>query len=109
MNDDATSVRSIDGLIAVVTGVVQGLGLGIVRQLARDGATAIIAGLQREKTETRADQLRGDGLKVQAAHLNITNSTGVTAFLMTWSASTDSWISSSTTLVPDKISPPLSS
>ena len=80
MNDDTISVRSLDGSIAVVTGAAQGLGLGIAEQLARDGATAIIADLQREKAETEADRLRGDGLNVQAARLDITDSTSVTAF-----------------------------
>ena len=49
MNDRATSSGNLDGLIAVVTGAAQGLGLGIAEQLARDGATAIIADLQRDK------------------------------------------------------------
>lgn len=54
MNDGATSSGNLDGLIAVVTGAAQGLGLGITEQLARDGATAIIADLQRDKGRTEA-------------------------------------------------------
>ena len=80
MSDDATSSRGLDGLITVVTGAAQGLGLGIAEQLARDGATVIIADLQLEKAETQARQLQEDGLKVQAAHLDITDSAGVMAF-----------------------------
>lgn len=80
MNNDGTSIQNLDGSIAVVTGAAQGLGLGIVEQLARDGATTIIADLQLEKAETEADRLRTDGLKVHAAHLDITDSTEVTAF-----------------------------
>jgi len=80
MNEDATSLRSLDGLIAVVTGAAQGLGLGITEQLARDGAVAIIADFQREKADTEAERLRGEGLNVQAAYLDITDSAGVTAF-----------------------------
>ena len=81
MNNDGTSIQNLDGSIAVVTGAAQGLGLGIVEQLARDGATTIIADLQLEKAETEANRLRADGLEVHAAHLDITNSAEVTAFL----------------------------
>ena len=80
MNDEVTALRSLDGLIAVVTGAAQGLGLGICGQLARDGAAAIIADLQHDKGRTEAARLQTDGLKVQAAYLNITDSAGATAF-----------------------------
>jgi NAD(P)-dependent dehydrogenase (short-subunit alcohol dehydrogenase family) len=80
MNDEVTALRSLDGLIAVVTGAAQGLGLGICEQLVHDGATAIIADLQHDKGRTEAARLQTDGLKVQAAYLNITDSAGATAF-----------------------------
>ena len=80
MSNDGTSLQNLDGSIAVVTGAAQGLGLGIVEQLAHNGATTIIADLQLEKAETAADRLRADGLKVHAAHLNITDSAQVTLF-----------------------------
>jgi 3-oxoacyl-[acyl-carrier protein] reductase len=80
MNDEVTSLRSLDGLIAVVTGAAQGLGLGICEQLARDGATAIIADLQHDKGRTEAARLQAAGLNVQAAYLNISDSAGATAF-----------------------------
>ncbi len=80
MNNNATSSNNLDGLIAVVTGAAQGLGLAIANQLARNGATVIIADLQLEKARTTADEFREYGLKVQAAYLDITDSTGVTTF-----------------------------
>ena len=80
MNDEVTAPRNLDGLIAVVTGAAQGLGLGICEQLARDGATAIIADLQHDKGRTEAARLQADGLRVRAAHLNITDSAAVTKF-----------------------------
>ncbi len=80
MINHAISPRNLDGLSAVVTGGAQGLGLGIAEQLARDGATAIIADLQREKGSTEAARLQADGLKVHAAHVDITNSARVTEF-----------------------------
>ncbi|MBI1927404.1 SDR family oxidoreductase [Candidatus Poribacteria bacterium] len=80
MSDSVTSLRHLDGLIAVVTGAAQGLGLGIAEQLARDGATVIIADLQLGKAQIAANQFREGGLKMQAAYLDITDSAGVTAF-----------------------------
>ena len=80
MNDRATSSGNLDGLIAVVTGAAQGLGLGIAEQLARDGATAIIADLQLDKGRTEAARLQSDGLQVHAAHIDITHSAGVATF-----------------------------
>ena len=80
MKDDANSAGNLDGLIAVVTGAAQGLGLGIAEQLARDGATAIIADLQRDKGRREAARLRADGLHAQSAHVDVTHSAGVTRF-----------------------------
>ena len=80
MNDSATAPHNLDGLIAVVTGAAQGLGLGIAEQLVHDGATAIIADLQHDKGRTEAARLQADGLRVRAAHLNITDSAAVTKF-----------------------------
>ena len=80
MGNDAASLRSLDGAIAVVTGAAQGLGLGIAEQLGRDGATVTIADLQLEKAERSAGRLREGGLAVQAVDLDIADSTGVNGF-----------------------------
>ena len=64
----------------MVTGAAQGLGVGITEQLAREGATVVIGDVQLEKAQTAANQLAKKGLTVQAAYLDVTNSTGVTAF-----------------------------
>lgn len=80
MNDNDISPYSLNGLVAVVTGAAQGLGLEIASQLAHNGATVIIADVQLEKARATADQLRANSLKVQAAYLDITDSSGATAF-----------------------------
>jgi NAD(P)-dependent dehydrogenase (short-subunit alcohol dehydrogenase family) len=52
MTDNSISTGSPDGLIAVVTGAAQGLGMA--ERLAREGATVIIADLQREKAQIKS-------------------------------------------------------
>lgn len=75
--DDA---HRIDGAIAVVTGAAQGLGLGIAERLGRNGATVVMADLQREKVEEEAGKLRGQGLEADSGYLDVSDSTSVTAF-----------------------------
>ncbi len=67
----------MDGLVAVVTGAAQGLGLAMVEQLAQSGATVIIADLQLEKAEREAAALSAHGLHVRPLSLDVTNSTAV--------------------------------
>ena len=80
MSEISMPACSLDGLIAVVTGAAQGLGIGMAEQLARDGATVIMADLQLEKAQTEADRLREGGLAVHAGYLDIADSAGVNAF-----------------------------
>ena len=60
--------------------VPQGLGLGITRQLASDGANVVIADRQEDKAREEAEKLQGEGLTVRAVALDITDSAAVTSF-----------------------------
>ena len=73
-------LHRIDGAIAVVTGAAQGLGLGIAERLARNGATVVMADLQREKVEEEAGKLREQGLEADPGYLDVSDSASVTAF-----------------------------
>ena len=70
----------LDGAIAVVTGAAQGLGLGIAERLARNGATVVMADLQRGKVEEEAGKLRKQGLAAIPSYLDVSDSASVTAF-----------------------------
>ena len=80
MNDKENKKYCLDGLTAVVTGSAQGLGLGIVEQLAINGAKVIIADLQVEKAKIEASQLQEKGLNVDGIFLDFTDSKGVKTF-----------------------------
>ena len=68
------SSKELQGLVAVVTGAAQGLGLGMVEALAELGAHAVIADLQVEKAKEEADRLMAKGLKVEAKFLDVSDS-----------------------------------
>ena len=83
MSDDQGGVRPLDGLVAVVTGAAQGLGLAMGERLASDGATVILADLLLDKAKTEAKRLRKNKLLVQAALLDVADSAGVATFFGT--------------------------
>lgn len=65
---------SVDGMVAVVTGAAQGLGVAIAEQLAAAGATVTLADLQLEKTQLAADRLCQAGSTAAAMRLDVTDS-----------------------------------
>ncbi|MBM3265104.1 MAG: SDR family oxidoreductase [candidate division Zixibacteria bacterium] len=70
-------IHRLDGRTALVTGGAQGLGLGIVEELARQGAAVTIADLQVAKAQTEATRLCAAGFDVAAVSLDITQSAQV--------------------------------
>jgi 3-oxoacyl-[acyl-carrier protein] reductase len=65
--------------VAIVTGAQRGIGLGIVRELARGGARVVIAGIMDAEGERAAAALRGEGFDVSYRHTDTTNETEVMA------------------------------
>ena len=62
----------LEGLGALVTGAGQGMGVGIVRALATQGARVVLNDLFPERAEATAAALRAEGLEVMAAAGDIT-------------------------------------
>ena len=59
--------RSLAGRVALVSGGSEGLGLGIARGLAREGAKVVITARRHEALEAARRSLAADGLAVAAA------------------------------------------
>jgi NAD(P)-dependent dehydrogenase (short-subunit alcohol dehydrogenase family) len=80
MNLTEQSSKELQGMVTVVTGSAQGLGLGMVEALAKLGAHAIIADVQTEKGETEAARMVAKGLKVESSSLDVADSQHVDSF-----------------------------
>jgi 3-oxoacyl-[acyl-carrier protein] reductase len=55
------SIFSIDGKVAIVTGAGSGIGHGIARILAKNGAKVIVADLNERRAEGTVEQIRAAG------------------------------------------------
>jgi NAD(P)-dependent dehydrogenase (short-subunit alcohol dehydrogenase family) len=65
--------------VALVTGAYRGIGLEVSRQLARLGFKTILTARDPRKGEAAAEALRGQGLDVVSARLDVTDQQSVDA------------------------------
>ncbi|MGC1309355.1 MAG: SDR family oxidoreductase [Phormidesmis sp.] len=65
--------------IALVTGANRGIGLEVVRQLAREGMTVLLGSRNLKKGETAAQALRAERLNVVACQLDVTQTADIAA------------------------------
>jgi len=65
--------KELKGFVACVTGGAQGLGACIVKQLAREGATVILADVLHDAGESLATELQEGGLSVIFKSLDVTS------------------------------------
>jgi len=72
---------SVQGRAAIVTGAAQGLGLACAEALARGGAQVLVADYNGDKAKQAASRLAKEGLKVQAAHADVTSAKDVSAMV----------------------------
>lgn len=71
---------SFNDRIAVVTGAASGIGRATAEALAEDGATVIVADINREQGEAAATAIRGKGQRAEFIFVDLTDSASITAF-----------------------------
>jgi gluconate 5-dehydrogenase len=69
----------LTGRRALITGSSQGIGLALARGLAEAGAAVVLNGRDRAKLEAAAARLKADGLGVDIAAFDVTDSAAVDA------------------------------
>ncbi len=78
MKELAMKMFDLSGRTVIVTGGNRGIGLGITRGLAEAGATVIIANRDVSAGKKTADNLRKDGLKVDAIPADLSSIPSIT-------------------------------
>ncbi len=74
-----TSLFSLEGRLALVTGSGQGIGLALAAGLAGQGAAVVVNGRSTERTEAAAAELRQRGYTAHAAAFDVTDFRAVDA------------------------------
>ena len=69
------------GKVAIVTGGNGGIGLGMARGLASNGATVVVAGRNAEKTATAVRQLQGLGAIASGVRVDVRDEASVNAMV----------------------------
>ena len=73
--------------VALVTGAGQGIGRATARRLAQEGATVCLADMNGDGLEATVAELRGEGLAVSGALLDVTNRAQVDTVIGDFAAS----------------------
>jgi NAD(P)-dependent dehydrogenase (short-subunit alcohol dehydrogenase family) len=68
----SNTLRTFDGAVAIITGGASGIGRALGEELARRGATVVLADLQIETAHEVAASIRAGGGKATAAELDVT-------------------------------------
>ncbi|GGL40127.1 SDR family NAD(P)-dependent oxidoreductase [Nocardia jinanensis] len=76
-------MSEFEGKVAIVTGGANGMGEAVVRELAANGATVVIADIDRERAETVEAAVRSSGGTARAVHTDVRDEDQVRALVDT--------------------------
>jgi 3-oxoacyl-[acyl-carrier protein] reductase len=76
-------MRDLHGQVAVITGGARGIGRAIAEVLAQDGASVVIADLNREAAEATASDLSAMGSQAFGVALDVTDRSSADAMAVT--------------------------
>jgi NAD(P)-dependent dehydrogenase (short-subunit alcohol dehydrogenase family) len=69
--------KSLDGQVAIVTGGARGIGAAVVRRLATDGATVVIADIDLPAAETTAAEAMNAGGNAAALYVDLADEASI--------------------------------
>jgi dehydrogenase/reductase SDR family protein 4 len=75
---DLSSVFSLDGKVALITGASKGIGFGIAEIFAAAGAKVVISSRKQEALDEKAMQLNNQGYEVNGIACNVSNTAELT-------------------------------
>jgi NAD(P)-dependent dehydrogenase (short-subunit alcohol dehydrogenase family) len=73
------TMSQLNGKVAIITGGGSGIGRGIARAFAREGATLVLASRKQPQLEATAEELRADGATVLVVPADVTDEAQVVA------------------------------
>jgi 3-oxoacyl-[acyl-carrier protein] reductase len=73
----AAAAGELRDRVSLVTGASRGIGLGVARRLARDGATVVCVARDAERLQSAVSALRGEGLRAEAAPCDLADEEAV--------------------------------
>jgi 3-oxoacyl-[acyl-carrier protein] reductase len=80
-NDKGGDMGALDGKVAIVTGAGQGIGRGIVRCFAREGAAVVVAEVNEETGSRAARELREAGARAKFLHTDVASKESIQAMI----------------------------
>src|SRR5262249_57579155 len=69
----SSRLRSFEGAVAIVTGAASGIGRALSEELARRGASVVLADLQEQVRDAAADISSSSGRSASACTLDVTD------------------------------------